>query len=196
MMYSNPYAQYPVMAPLHAKHPLQYRWVMWYNAPPKKTGWLLQKIATFDSVEDFWCVINNIVPPSRLAIGGNYHLFKEGIQPEWEDKENEQGGKWVFDSGRQDNELFDNCWLWAMLALIGEFFEDCGDINGAVASPRIKGSLLSLWNKTSTDVDVCKRIGMQFKENLNCSNIPINYQVHQDSRKSNTSYCNAPIFTM
>lgn len=33
---------------------------------------------------------NNMVPPGRLVIGSNYHLFKDGIDPEWEHKDNHQ----------------------------------------------------------------------------------------------------------
>jgi hypothetical protein len=31
-----------------------------------------------------------MVPPGRLPIGSNYHLFKDGIEPEWEHKDNHQ----------------------------------------------------------------------------------------------------------
>jgi translation initiation factor 4E len=53
-------------------------------------------VATFDMVEDFWGIFNNIRPPSRLNPGSNYHLFKTGIEPTWEHKENKNGGKWNY----------------------------------------------------------------------------------------------------
>ena len=46
-------------------------------------------------VEHFWRVFNNIKPPSMLEIGTNYHFFRKGIQPLWEDPANKKGGKWV-----------------------------------------------------------------------------------------------------
>ena len=41
------------------KHPLQFRWVLWYDYSQRKQNlknWEtnLNKIATFDTVEDFW----------------------------------------------------------------------------------------------------------------------------------------------
>ncbi len=39
-------------------------------------------------VEEFWSIINNLLPPSQLVKNANYHFFKDGIQPLWEDKAN------------------------------------------------------------------------------------------------------------
>jgi translation initiation factor 4E len=36
---------------------------------------------------------NNIIPPSRLSPGSDLHLFREGIEPKWEDPRCEHGGK-------------------------------------------------------------------------------------------------------
>jgi len=54
------------------------------------------QVATFDMVEDFWGIFNNIRPPSRLNPGSNYHLFKIGIEPTWEHTANMAGGKWNY----------------------------------------------------------------------------------------------------
>jgi translation initiation factor 4E len=42
---------------------------------------------------------NNIAKVADIPIGSNYHLFKEGVKPAWEDSENEKGGKWVVGLG-------------------------------------------------------------------------------------------------
>jgi translation initiation factor 4E len=60
------------------------------------TGRLNMQVATFDMVEDFWGIFNNIRPPSRLNAGTNYHLFKVGIEPMWEHDANKAGGKWNY----------------------------------------------------------------------------------------------------
>lgn len=36
---------------------------------------------------------NNITPTSELALKSDYHLFKKGIRPEWEDAQNKHGGR-------------------------------------------------------------------------------------------------------
>ena len=39
----------------------------------------IRKVVTFDSVEEFWGLYNNIVPPSQLPGKANYYLFKVGL---------------------------------------------------------------------------------------------------------------------
>lgn len=36
---------------------------------------------------------NNIAKVNHLGPSSNYHLFKQGIRPEWEDESNAEGGK-------------------------------------------------------------------------------------------------------
>merc|ERR1712179_890116 len=38
---------------------------------------------------------NHIQLSSRLQMGCDYNLFKDGVQPMWEDSENKNGGKWL-----------------------------------------------------------------------------------------------------
>jgi translation initiation factor 4E len=41
-------------------------------------GWMedIRRVISFDSVEEFWGLYNNIVPPSSLPQKANYYLFK------------------------------------------------------------------------------------------------------------------------
>jgi hypothetical protein len=78
------------------KHKLQRCWTMWYDGPaPKgqKVNWADSKqlILTFNYVEDFWGLFNNMTPPSTLGDQSNYYMFIEGVQPGWEDAQNEKG---------------------------------------------------------------------------------------------------------
>lgn len=79
----------------------------------------MKEVVTFDSVEEFWGVYvglpahlsghqhspsllsqNNITPTSELALKSDYHLFKKGVKPEWEDPQNKHGGMSVPSSWR------------------------------------------------------------------------------------------------
>ena len=48
---------------------------------------------------------------------GNFHLFKDGIKPMWEDEQNKNGGKWVFqksillDTPPERYQMFNVVWL-------------------------------------------------------------------------------------
>ncbi|GAA5865561.1 hypothetical protein JCM3774_002051 [Rhodotorula dairenensis] len=110
-------------------HPLYSPWTLWFDSASKQDkakSWedALAKVISFQSVEHFWGLYNNIVPPSTLGAGSNYYLFKQGIKPAWEDTANAQGGKWSVQLPRgKYSDQIDQYWLYTMLAAIGETFE-------------------------------------------------------------------------
>lgn len=190
---------------LSVKHPLQNRWTMWFNAPQKATKnnsgvWSsnVAEIMTFGSVEDFWGLWNHLVPPSKLQNGANYHLFKEGVTPEWEDDFNSQGGKWLlsFPKKEQTMSVVDDAWLSTVLLIIGETFDEDGEeICGVVVSPRAKHYRLALWTKHAKAEGACKRIGAALKAALKLQ-APLGYQVHSDAIKGGSSFRNAQMYTI
>ncbi|BGP34352.1 eukaryotic translation initiation factor 4E [Rhodotorula toruloides] len=111
------------------KHPLCSPWTLWFDSASKQDkakSWeeALTKVISFQSVEEFWGLYNNIVPPSILGANSNYYLFKQGIKPAWEDEANAHGGKWSVQLPRgKYTDQIDTFWLYTMLAAIGETFE-------------------------------------------------------------------------
>lgn len=59
-------------------------------------------------------LFNNIVPASQLPLGSNYHLFKTGIEPKWEDTANSNGGKWTVQFPAKQRASLDQLWLFAV----------------------------------------------------------------------------------
>ena len=55
----------------------------------------IRNISTVKSVEEFWTTYNYLVRPNSLTNGTDYHFFREGIKPTWEDPSNAKGGKWI-----------------------------------------------------------------------------------------------------
>lgn len=50
-----------------------------------------------------------------LSISSNYHLFKQGIKPMWEDPANKHGGKWSIQLPRNKTmSEIDNIWLYTV----------------------------------------------------------------------------------
>ncbi|CAG8499291.1 1076_t:CDS:2 [Ambispora leptoticha] len=175
----------------NVKHPLFNAWTLWFDNPGKKASqntWSqnLKEMITFDSVEEFWGVYNNIVKSSDLASGSNYHLFKQGIKPMWEDPINEKGGKWVIQFHRSRiGEEINNLWLYTMLACIGESFDFPDEICGAVVSVRKIFYRISLWTRTSNNIEMTKTLGRQLKSTLGLpANQTLEFQAHSDSIKS------------
>jgi len=184
-------------APLH---PLEYEWTFWYDkrpAPGKRMKGEqesyennLRAIGTFGTVEDFWRYYNHLVKPSKLEINSNYHFFKEGIKPMWEDSANSKGGKWVFTF--RDKNVLDVCWENVVLGLVGETLDEDNEITGAVISRRKAGDRIAVWNKTKDNEVAILGIGRKLKAMLGVDPNKVNssYQSHEDSMKSGASYSN------
>ncbi|KAI8848369.1 translation initiation factor eIF 4e-like domain-containing protein [Chytridium lagenaria] len=145
------------------KHPLQHKWTLWYDSQQKKatqSNWHdnLKNLITVETVEDFWGVYNNVIKATQLVAGSNFHFFKAGVQPMWEDPFNAKGGKWVTQVHKNKKKELDSLWMNTILACIGEVFDDSEEVCGAVVSVRRHADRISLWTK-STKEEPCQRIG-------------------------------------
>ncbi|KAF2229759.1 eukaryotic translation initiation factor 4E [Viridothelium virens] len=138
----------------NVKHPLANNWTLWFTKPPSGKGdnWneLLKEVISFDSVEDFWGIYNNITSTSQLALKSDYHLFKTGVRPEWEDPQNKHGGKWAYQFKEKKAVDIDHAWLDVMLGAIGETLEDedDGEVMGVVVNVRKGFYRIGLWTRT------------------------------------------------
>eukprot|EP00013_Stygamoeba_regulata_P023764 CAMPEP_0177647210 /NCGR_PEP_ID=MMETSP0447-20121125/10180_1 /TAXON_ID=0 /ORGANISM="Stygamoeba regulata, Strain BSH-02190019" /LENGTH=239 /DNA_ID=CAMNT_0019149783 /DNA_START=147 /DNA_END=866 /DNA_ORIENTATION=- len=182
---------------LEVLHPLQHTWVLWYDSSRGKSnqqtwGDNLKKISTFSTVEDFWRLYNNICTASNIGPSSNYHLFKKGIDPAWEDPVNLKGGKWIFPSPTKARAArLDTFWLWTVLACIGENFEESEDVCGAVVSIRKQQDKICLWTRSAHNQAVSMSIGRQWKMLLELEPTQtLGYQVHADAMKHNSSFNN------
>ncbi|KIX93814.1 uncharacterized protein Z520_10439 [Fonsecaea multimorphosa CBS 102226] len=187
----------------NVKHPLLNTWSLWFTKPPSSKGdnWndLLKEVITFDTVEEFWGVYNNITATSDLAVKSDYHLFKRGVRPEWEDPQNKHGGKWSYTFKDKKVVNIDELWLHTQLAAIGETLEDDGDneIMGVVVNVRKSFYRIGLWTRTTGKAggkDTLMKIGARFKQVLQ---IPDNDQLefsghtdaaHAGSTRAKTKY--------
>ncbi|KAL9237201.1 hypothetical protein vseg_011783 [Gypsophila vaccaria] len=171
-------------------HKLERKWAFWYDnqSNPKQGGvWgsSLKKAYTFDTVEEFWCLYDQIFKPSKLITNADFHLFKAGVEPKWEDPECANGGKWTVAASRKP--LLDSMWLETLMALIGEQFDEAEEICGVVASVRQRGDKISLWTKNAANEAVQMGIGRKWKEVIDVAD-KINYSsFHDESRRDRSS---------
>ncbi|KAF2654323.1 eukaryotic translation initiation factor 4E [Lophiostoma macrostomum CBS 122681] len=197
----------------NVKHPLMNHWTLWFTKPPSGKGdnWneLLKEVISFDSVEEFWGIYNNITPTSELALKSDYHLFKKGVRPEWEDVQNKHGGKWAFQFKEKKSINIDALWLHVMLAAIGENLEDEDDneVMGVVVNVRRGFYRIGLWTRTvgkalpgdqgkgrSTDQgkEVLLKIGKRFKQSLQLKESEaVEFSGHTDSAHSGSTRAKA-----
>ncbi|ORY28030.1 translation initiation factor eIF 4e-like domain-containing protein [Naematelia encephala] len=173
----------------NVKHPLYSQWTLYFDSPQSKLlpktpsstpatpqvahgGWMddIRKVVSFDSVEEFWGLYNNIVPPSQLPGKANYYLFKDGIMPAWEDPANKNGGKWAIQLPREKSKAaIDKMWLYTMLAAIGETFEtplpskdgketpvplESDLVTGVIVSSRPNFYRIAIWTRDAPDTSL------------------------------------------
>jgi translation initiation factor 4E len=151
-------------------HPLRNSWAFWFRPPiSKQNGFVeyektLHAIASFDSVEDFFLVYKYLKRPSTLPLVSDYHIFKKGIRPIWEDDDNRKGGKWIV---RLKKGVADRYWEELVFAIVGDQFAEASDeVCGAVLSVRNGEDILSIWTRNDGGrvlkiryVDVYPKIG-------------------------------------
>mmetsp|Transcript_42727 Transcript_42727/g.72893 ORF Transcript_42727/g.72893 Transcript_42727/m.72893 type:complete len:189 (+) Transcript_42727:183-749(+) len=117
-------------------------------------------IGTARTIEEFWAIYNYLVRPHDLPATTDYHFFREGVKPTWEDPYNAAGGRWTIRLPKRGL-LGSRYWEEIMLSLLGgglgADFPD-GEICGAVISVRGHEDVLSVWNKTSNNQRIVNRI--------------------------------------
>lgn len=154
-------------------HPLENTYVFSYfvrpagKFDPEDYALFVQPVASFNSVETFWHTYRHIKRPSDISEKVDFHLFKKGIKPVWEDTANCKGGKWILRLKKGlSSRYFENL----ILAMIGEQFLVGEEICGAVCSVRNQEDILSLWNKNASNVGATNRIRDTLRRILNLPN--------------------------
>ncbi|XP_029024794.1 eukaryotic translation initiation factor 4E type 2-like isoform X1 [Betta splendens] len=190
--------QCKTVCPAAGEHPLQYNYTFWYSrrtpsrpASSQSYEQNIRQIGTVASVEQFWKLYSHLVRPGDLSGHSDFHLFKEGIKPMWEDESNRSGGKWII---RLRKGLANRFWENIILAMVGEQFMVGEEICGAVVSIRFQEDILSIWNRTSSDQITTSRIRDTLRRVLNLpANTIMEYKTHNDSLRDNSSFRNTKI---
>ena len=151
-------------------------------------------LCTVKTVEEFWSSYNFMKRPNDLPTTTDYHFFRDGIKPTWEDSSNSKGGKWIV---RLPKGLASRYWEEIVLALIGGQFLGVpdGEICGAVVSIRYSEDILGIWNRTSTDRDITERLRDAIKKVLQLPPFaPMEYKPHQTSVADRSSFRNTQVW--
>uniref|UniRef100_A0A8C8VSP0 Eukaryotic translation initiation factor 4E n=1 Tax=Peromyscus maniculatus bairdii TaxID=230844 RepID=A0A8C8VSP0_PERMB len=177
---------------LREQHPLQYRWGLWFFRNDRSRAWQdnLQLVTKLNTVEDFWATYSHIKLASKLSSGCDYALFKDGIQPMWEDNRNKRGGRWLLSLAKQQRHIeLDRLWLETLLCLLGESFEEHSkEVCGAVVNIRAKGDKIAVWTSEAENQAGVMHIGHVYKERLGLSTKTIiGYQAHTDTAAKSNS---------
>ncbi|KAL0322558.1 UNVERIFIED_CONTAM: Eukaryotic translation initiation factor isoform 4E-2 [Sesamum angustifolium] len=132
---------------------------------------------------------DQIFRPSKFPANADFHLFRAGVEPKWEDPECTNGGKWTVTSSKKAN--LDTMWLETLMALIGEQFDEADEICGVVASVRQRQDKLSLWTKTAANEAAQMGIGRKWKEIIDVTD-KISYCFHDLPIGQKSENCEDP----
>ena len=111
------------------------------------------KISDVSNMDEFWKVFQHMKKPNQCPVGTEYHLFKKGIVPMWEDDMNKEGGKLTVLLTLNYSNLI---WEEVAFNFCKGFLPYYSYINGIVISARQKFSILSFWIKTKNNHTVEK----------------------------------------
>jgi hypothetical protein len=166
--------------------PLQNEWTFWLdkyvaNLSPEQYAANLKSISTVGTVQAFWSVFNNIVGPDKLTSRGSLHFMKKGIQPAWEDPQNENGGAYNFKIKTKDSPF---AWRELLMMLIGEQFEDIlspGDsVCGVSVSTRNQTDNFQIWTSRAESSNVEKVTGRLVEVLKPVEVLNVYYKVHRN----------------
>ncbi|EFJ13594.1 hypothetical protein SELMODRAFT_446282 [Selaginella moellendorffii] len=176
-------------------HPLQQRFVFWYTRrTPGVRSHIsyedsMKKIAEFSTVEGFWSCYCHLSRPSNCPNPTDFHLFKEGIRPLWEDTANRNGGKWIV---RFKKIVSGRFWEDLVLAMIGDQLDYSDSVCGAVLSIRFGEDILSVWNRNASDNQAVMALRDSIKRHLHLpTSYVMEYKPHDASLRDNSSFRNA-----
>ncbi|RLN62202.1 hypothetical protein BBJ29_002342 [Phytophthora kernoviae] len=179
--------------------PIQNMYTFWYikrstgnKAVSESYEKSIKGLGDFKTVQDFWKIYNHLVRPNDLPNTMDYHLFKTGIKPMWEDAANRRGGKWMV---RLRKGIASRYWEDLVLAIIGEQFDVGNEICGAVISIRYNEDIISLWNRNADNNEACYRIRDTMRKVLNLPQfVALEYKRHDTSLSDNSSFRNTTLW--
>lgn len=135
----------------------------------------MNEVASISSIPEFWRYWNSLPQPSELLEGkklisqrdnttvGSVMLFREGIQPAWEDAYNAEGGEFQFrlnkrSFGSNQMGLADELWNNLVLGILGGMIQPCSMVTGIRMLDRLnsKAQMLrfEVWFTSLDKVDV------------------------------------------
>lgn len=127
---------------------MRYSWVIYYRPPTSKNVAYeesIKPLCRVSTITEFWRVYMHCKYPSLLPHVSDYHFFRDGIRPVWEDEANKRGGKWIM---RLKKGVADRYWEDLLMAMTGDQFMEASDeVCGAVISVRSQEDVLSIWTK-------------------------------------------------
>jgi len=124
-------------------------WTLWFHHDPN--DWNLsgyKKIATFRTVDEYLRIMNHIHMVTSIKTI-NLYLFREGIEPTWEDDANSNGGFWSIKVSMDTGlgiwkKMCDKAVCETILKTAGD--KDInGTVNGITITSKLMNTIVKIW---------------------------------------------------
>jgi hypothetical protein len=122
-----------------------------------------------------------LIRPNELSNSNDYHVFRAGIKPTWEDPANKRGGKFTV---RLRKGFASRYWEDLLLAVLGEQFGVGTELCGIGVSMRYNEDILSVWNATADDHEAKKTIYTALATVMplvTAANAAVDYKAHDSA---------------
>ena len=167
------------------KQELMNDWTFWYYMKNRSQSWEENqcKVKTVSYFEDML-----MERTSNLSDGSDYSLFKDGINPNWDDCRNAPGGRWIISLERRQRKDLDEYWRKIIMFLVEANIPDKETeiVNGAVVNIRKKGDRLAVWLADCRDMNIVTDIGNRIKSILGRSTVnTIQFHIHSEEMARN-----------
>ena len=148
-----------------------------------------KKIAEFDTIEDFWKIYQHIKKPDNCQEGIQLKMFKDNIEPKWDDDSNKNGGKMTMLCNKDYTSII---WEEIILNIIGNIFPKniLDNINGIVFMSKNKYNTIQIWFKEYNE-NYCKELEQCFRNIIQIPNeVPIKFKRIYNGEKKGKNYIN------
>ena len=153
-------------------HKTASKWTFHYLIPSRENKstviWqdFLKPLTTFSTYEEFFALMQCVESPGKLPQGCRYYIFKENIQPLWEDEKNKYGTQIMVDfpmekrnSGhaKSPNNIIANKWEDLVIRMMIDGTDFSKNANGIEFNNRGKSLKIAVWyNKDKSAEDIKK----------------------------------------
>jgi len=172
------------------QHKLQQCWTMWYSPKNNKNSWTQNQhqVCSLATVEEFWHCYNQVKLASRLSAGHTYSVFKKGVVPDWEDKANVQGGRWmIYFDKNQRRGMLDDRWMEALLMVLGDHLGS--SVTGLQVCVRGLFDRIEVWLGTSSKMRSVAEIGRKLKKQLGEDASKMEFSIHMEEKEGLKGPC-------
>ena len=176
-------------------HKLSHKYTFWFriskNAFKKEENEYIpknKKIAKFDSIEDFWEIYQHLKKPDNCQEGIELKMFKDNIEPKWDNDSNKNGGKMTLLCNKDYTSII---WEEIILNIIGNIFPKniLDNINGIIFCSKSKYNTIQIWFKEYNQ-DYCHELEQCIRDMIQIpKEVPINFKkfFNEDNKDINNN---------